>query len=175
MAKKNVQKTIFSRRDDFDTIQAEIDSMIDDFTVTLSSEMEMQKMTGIPLQEGKFVAVLFHEKDIDLSYKVISNDNAFEEDVAFFRMRNPEESVMTQFQIQKLPALIVMMIDGEQAEPTEEEKKAGRVGMNLKLASYTGKFNYDDLRSYFRTFARPKENEEANTETSYSSSDNTVH
>ena len=28
--------------------------------------------------------------------------------------------------------------------------------MNLKLASYTGKFNYDDLSSYFRTIARPQ-------------------
>ena len=26
--------------------------------------------------------------------------------------------------------------------------------MNLKLASYTGKFNYDELSGYFRTFVR---------------------
>ena len=63
---------------------------------------------------------------------------------------------MEQFQIKKLPALIVMMIDDtqEKPDPTEEEVKSGRVGMNLKLASYTGKFNYDELSGYFRTFIR---------------------
>jgi len=28
--------------------------------------------------------------------------------------------------------------------------------MNLKLAQYTGKFNYNDLSTYFRSIARPK-------------------
>ena len=62
LAKKKVQKTIFYKRDTVDSIQEEIDSMIDDFTVPLSSEKELQQMTGLPLREGKFVAVLFHEK-----------------------------------------------------------------------------------------------------------------
>ena len=62
LAKKKVQKTIFFKRDTVDSIQEEIDSMIDDFTVPLSSEKELQQMTGLPLREGKFVAVLFHEK-----------------------------------------------------------------------------------------------------------------
>lgn len=46
-----------------------------------------------------------------MPYKIISNDDIFEEDVTFFRMRNPDPQVMEQFQIQKLPSLIVMMVD----------------------------------------------------------------
>jgi hypothetical protein len=37
----------------------------------------MQKMTGIPLQENKFVAVIFHRDEIPLPYKVISNDDHY--------------------------------------------------------------------------------------------------
>ena len=50
LAKKNVQKTIFGQRDTLEDVQDEIDSMTDDFTVAISSEVELQKMTGIPLQ-----------------------------------------------------------------------------------------------------------------------------
>lgn len=37
-----------------------------------------------------------------------------------------------------------MIIDNEAPKPaqSEKEKKEGRVGMNLKLASYQGKYNY---------------------------------
>ena len=38
LAKKKVQKTIFFKRDTVESMQEEIDSMIDDFTVALSSE-----------------------------------------------------------------------------------------------------------------------------------------
>ena len=68
--------------------------MIDDFTVALADGIEMQKHTGIHLQDGKYVAVLFHETDIPLPYKLISNDDLFEEEVAFFRMKNPEPQVL---------------------------------------------------------------------------------
>lgn len=47
----------------------------------------MQKLTSLPLQEGKFVAVLFHEEDISLSYRVLSNNEKFKNDIVFFRMR----------------------------------------------------------------------------------------
>jgi hypothetical protein len=71
----------------------------------------MQKLTSLPLQEGKFVAVLFHEEDISLSYRVLSNNDKFKNDIVFFRMKEPEESVLTKFQIKKLPALYVMTND----------------------------------------------------------------
>ena len=50
LVKKDIQKTIFSTHRSLDEIQSEIDEMIDDFTVAISSEIELQKMTGIPLQ-----------------------------------------------------------------------------------------------------------------------------
>ena len=58
-----------------------------------------------------------------MSYKVISNDDIFEEDLTFFRMKNPDRQVMEQFSITKLPAVIVMMLDKEvpQENPTQKE------------------------------------------------------
>ena len=46
-----------------------------------------------------------------MPYKIISNDDIFEEDLTFFRMRNPGPQIMEQFSIKKLPSVIVMMLD----------------------------------------------------------------
>ena len=81
----------------------------------------MQKHTGIHLQDQKFVAVFFHDEEIPLSYKLISNDKIFDEEVTFFRMKNPDSQIAEQFSIKKLPALIVMMIDD--TVPKEEPTK----------------------------------------------------
>lgn len=51
LAKKNVQKTIFYSKTNFDEIYDEIDGMIDDFTVVLVDEVEMQKHISIHLME----------------------------------------------------------------------------------------------------------------------------
>ena len=61
IAKKKVMKTVFTTKNTMQNIHDEIYSMLDDFTVTLADGMEMQKHTGIHLQDEKFVAVLFHE------------------------------------------------------------------------------------------------------------------
>jgi len=62
IAKKSVQKTVFTTRDSFDDIYKEIDSIIEDFTVPLSNFMELQKLTGIHLRDEKFVAIFFHSE-----------------------------------------------------------------------------------------------------------------
>lgn len=60
---------------------------------------------------------------------------------------------MEQFQIKKLPALMVMMMDKQQENDSKEQAmEKGKSNMNLKLATYTGKYNYDQLFSYFNTF-----------------------
>ena len=112
-------------------------------------------MSSIHLQDDKFVALYFHSKQIPLTYKVVSNDPEFQEEVAFFRMKDPERDVMEQYQIKKLPALIVMIVDRySQKAPTEKEKKQDKVGMNLKLAAYQGKFSYLELRNFFKSFIK---------------------
>ena len=77
-------------------------------------------------------------------------------------MRNPEASVIQQFQIKKLPFLTIMMMDDSKdaKEPTEEEKEEGKAGMSLKLATYTGKYNYDELSTYLRHFVKQQVSEE---------------
>lgn len=40
-------------------------------------------------------------------------------------------------------------------EKNNEDLPEGRVHMNLKLAQYNGKFNYDDLSRYFNMFSKP--------------------
>lgn len=71
----------------------------------------MQQLTAISLGEGRFVAVLFHKEDISLSYRVLSNDERFKEGLDFFRMKDPPADVLSQFQLKKLPALLVLVVD----------------------------------------------------------------
>lgn len=61
VAKKKVMKTAFTTKDSLEDIHDEIYSMLDDFTVTLADGIEMQKHTGIHLQDERYVAVLFHK------------------------------------------------------------------------------------------------------------------
>lgn len=71
-------------------------------------------------------------------------------------MRNPDQQILAQYQIKKLPALIVMMIDKEapQEPISNKDKEQGRMNMNLKLAAYTGKYTYQELYSYFSAFSK---------------------
>ena len=97
LTKKELKKTIFYANNNFRDIYDEISSLIEDFTVPLSSAMEMQQLTAISLGEGRFVAILFHKEDISLSYRVLSNDDRFKEGLDFFRMKDPTLDVMKQF------------------------------------------------------------------------------
>jgi len=49
LAQKDVKKTIFHPTDTFRTIYDEISSLIEDFTVPLANDQEMQKMTSLVL------------------------------------------------------------------------------------------------------------------------------
>lgn len=50
LATKDVKKTVFYPSDDFRTIYDEISSLIEDFTVPVSNDMEMQQLTSIHLK-----------------------------------------------------------------------------------------------------------------------------
>ena len=125
----------------------------------------MQQLTAISLGEGRLVAVLFHKDDISLSYRVLSNDDRFKEGLDFFRMKDPTPDVMKQFELKKLPSLLVMVVDkSNDTQPEEVNEQEGRKGMNLQVAHYTGKFNYDDLEKYLNVFVqKPKTKEEVET------------
>lgn len=61
-------------------------------------------------------------------------------------MKDPETDILEKFQLKKLPSLMVMTVDKSnttQAQPEEVEK--GKRAMNLQVAQYTGKYNYDEL------------------------------
>lgn len=62
-------------------------------------------------------------------------------------MKDPPADVIKQFQLKKLPALLVMIVDNDNTTKpiNEDEIEQGKKGMNLQVAHYTGKFNYDDL------------------------------
>lgn len=61
-------------------------------------------------------------------------------------MKDPDAEIVQKFNLKKLPALLVMIVDNENATVAEEEdEKDGRKGMNLRVAHYAGKFNYDEL------------------------------
>lgn len=111
LAQKDVKKTVFHPSDNFRTVYDEISNLIEDFTIPLASDMEMQKITSIALKEGRFIAALFHKDDISLSYRVLSNDDRFKEEISFIRMKNPPPDVMQKFQVKKLPSLFIMTVD----------------------------------------------------------------
>ena len=77
----------------------------------MADDMDMQRQTSLPLSEGKLIAVLFHDEDISLSYRVLSNHQDYKKDIVFFRMKNPDPSVSQKFGIKKLPTLLVMQND----------------------------------------------------------------
>lgn len=81
----------------------------------------MQKLTTHALEEDSFIAVLFHKDEISLSYRVLSNDERFKEEITFFRMKNPEPSVLQRFKIKKLPTLLVMNKDYTNATITDKD------------------------------------------------------
>lgn len=120
LTKKELKKTIFYTNNNFRDIYDEISSLIEDFTVPLSSAIEMQQLTAISLGEGRLVAVLFHKDDISLSYRVLSNDDRFKEGLDFFRMKDPTPDVMKQFELKKLPSLLVMVVDKSNDTQPEE-------------------------------------------------------
>ena len=116
-----MKKTVFHPTDNFRIIYDEISSLIEDFTIPLASDKEMQKITSIALKEGRFISVLFHKDDISLSYRVLSNDDRFKEEMTFIRMKNPPPDVMQKFSVKKLPSLFIMTVDDSNS--TEEESE----------------------------------------------------
>lgn len=46
-----------------------------------------------------------------MSYKILSNDAKYQDDIAFFRMKDPEREIVEQYQLKKIPALIIMIVD----------------------------------------------------------------
>ena len=89
VAKKQIQRRIFYKNDHYHDMKKEISTTIDDFTVPLSDELEAQQMTSIAIQDGKFVVILFHDREISMSYRILSNDDTFKEELTFFRYKDP--------------------------------------------------------------------------------------
>ena len=50
IAQKNVKKTVFHPTDNFRTIYDEVSSLIEDFTIPLADDHEMQQITSIALK-----------------------------------------------------------------------------------------------------------------------------
>jgi hypothetical protein len=47
--------------------------MLDDFSISVSDDIEMQKLTSIALREQKLASILFHKNDASVFYRVLSN------------------------------------------------------------------------------------------------------
>ena len=71
--------------------------------------------------------------------------------MVFYRFKNPDAEVRKKFQIQKIPSLMVMYIDDMTAEePTKAEKNDEKgEEMKLRVATYNGKYVYNDLKHFF--------------------------
>ena len=111
LVKKQIHKTTFQEQMTLEEIHHEISSMIEDFTLTISSDLEMQRLTGQTLREKKPTTVLFHDEDPSISYRVLSNDDTYKDHLVFFRYKNPDAEVKKKFQLKKLPTLMVMYMD----------------------------------------------------------------
>lgn len=85
-------------------------------------------------------------------------------------MKNPPHDVLEKFQITKLPALFIITIAKESEEELEAAKKGKKKDeekkeMQLQLAQFTGRFNYDELEGYLKYFlTKPDESQEKKRE-----------
>ena len=61
LAKKDVKKTVFYPNDHFRAIYDEIAGLIEDFTIPLAGDPELQQMLSLSIKEDKLVSVLFHK------------------------------------------------------------------------------------------------------------------
>lgn len=50
LVKKQIHKTVFPEQSTFEDVERELSAMIEDFSITLSSDLEMQRLTGIALR-----------------------------------------------------------------------------------------------------------------------------
>lgn len=67
-----------------------------------------------------------------------------------------------KFQVKKMPSLIVMKMDNSTEEIEKPKKEKGKEKVKqlpLKVAQYTGRYNYDDLSRYLSVFLEKKEEE----------------
>lgn len=148
LVKKQIHRTTFSEQSTVEDIVKEVSAMIEDFSVTIASDLEMQRLTSLSLREKKPAAVLFHSEDPSLSFRVLSNDEIYKDHIAFFRFKNPEEEVMKKFQLKKLPTLMVMYLDDSQPDKAKKVED-GKEEMQLRVAVYNGKYVYNDLKQFF--------------------------
>ena len=74
LAKKQIQKTIFTEGYTVEEMEKEISGIVDDFTVPCANNMELQQLSAISLRDEKLVVVLFHSEEIPFPYKMLSNN-----------------------------------------------------------------------------------------------------
>jgi uncharacterized protein YecE (DUF72 family) len=79
-------------------------------------------------------------------------------------MKDPEAEVMQNFNIKKLPTLLVMTADPENTTRPEQAEGDKRKGMNLQVAEFKAKFNYDDLEKFLNVFVQKPKEAEVETE-----------
>ena len=110
-SKKKKSKTIFQNDASFEEIFKDI-SEIYQHNVRGVSEKELQISITVAVQDKKTAVVLFHDKELLLMYKTLSNHLDFENDLVFLSFKNPPKSVQDQFNVHSYPTILFIFYEG---------------------------------------------------------------
>ena len=139
--KKRLTKYTFSKSSNLQELTQEVSDIIDDRTVSLTNEGLQIFLSNI-LQSKKPSFILFYEgKDSSMSYRALSQLSKYQEIFNFASFRNPSVDVKQQFNLNKVPTLLVVFLkepDNQDIEPRE----------NIQVAHFSGKFNWAEISGF---------------------------
>jgi len=97
---------------DFETmsydILAEIQKNIRD-----ADSLNISNLINTSFSAKRIPIVYFYEHDVPLTFQLISSDNIYKKYVDFITYEYPSKEIMKNFQIKKLPALVMVNPDPE--------------------------------------------------------------
>ena len=162
LTKKNSMRTNFNERVGLRDIVDEMMTLIDDFSVSVGSHEEMQRHTSIAFKDHQKVAFLFHQEEVPISFKILSNLEEYKNKLHFYKFKNPDAAVLKQLSItKKLPVLVVMYVSDEdfakeeiKQMDSENKERQGSIEYRLRLAQHNGALTIDDMKKFIENFLK---------------------
>lgn len=149
--KKEVSRIFFEHNADFDEVQKDILELIDDKTFALQP-YEVQRHLEENLQVGKILMFLLYDTPtVSLTFRVLSQLPEYQHKFAFFTVKDPDDHILQQFQVQKLPEIVGVFRDLQEGENMEDEILMHQVKMSL----YGKRIEFQILREYMKIVPYP--------------------
>ena len=141
--KRIASRVSFSKTATFQEFSQEISDLVGDKLISISA-MEIQGIVTNSLVKRKPVFIMLYDSnEVSLTYRMLSQLSRYEDRITFTKLKNPPPEALRQYQVDKLPSLIVILLENPNADDTD-------IDLNkVQLAKYNGRFNDEDLSRYF--------------------------